>query len=181
MKVWCAFVVSQASQYIRGQQGYWELLDPVSRPCVAVLYKEPCQSLILLIVRCIWWFNFWTLKPFTLPKSTATFSDCMGKVSWMKMKNVCQMGSKNAHRWTRAEEAKEAVTDYLNGLVASFNDEGIVRLVQHQDKFQNYNGDYIENMLYLAKDIKIIWTKENGSYLKNDLLICRKKFCLHIL
>jgi hypothetical protein len=35
------------------------------------------------------------------------------------------------------EEEKETVTDWLNGLVADFCDEGIVQLVQCLDKCSN--------------------------------------------
>jgi hypothetical protein len=33
-----------------------------------------------------------------------------------------QMGSKNAHRWTPAEEAKETFMGWLNRLVVNFHD-----------------------------------------------------------
>jgi hypothetical protein len=39
---------------------------------------------------------------------------------------------------------KETVMDWLNGLVADFYDEGIVKLVQHSGKYLNHSGDYIE-------------------------------------
>jgi hypothetical protein len=38
------------------------------------------------------------------------------------------MVSKNAHRWTQAEEVKETVTGWLNKPAADFYDEGIVKL-----------------------------------------------------
>jgi hypothetical protein len=60
---------------------------------VAVLYKEPCQSLILPNVRCIWWFDFWMWKTFTL-----------GNVSWTSISYVCLMGEGQMcpvkHIWT---------------------------------------------------------------------------------
>jgi hypothetical protein len=43
----------------------------------------------------------------------------------------CQMGAKNAHRWTQAGETKETVTEWLNWLAADFYDEGLVKLVRH--------------------------------------------------
>jgi hypothetical protein len=50
---------------------------------VTALYKEPCRSLILPIVRCIQWFYFWTQKKktFGLLKSIASLLKCMRKVS----------------------------------------------------------------------------------------------------
>jgi hypothetical protein len=42
------------------------------------------------------------------------------------------------------DEVKETVTGWLNGLAADFHDEGIMKLVQHLDKYLNRNGDYIE-------------------------------------
>jgi histone-lysine N-methyltransferase SETMAR len=42
------------------------------------------------------------------------------------------------------EEAKETVTDWLNGLAADFCNKGIVKLVQHLGRCLNRNGDYIE-------------------------------------
>jgi hypothetical protein len=42
------------------------------------------------------------------------------------------------------EEVKETVTDWLNGVVANFYDEGIIKLVQCLKKYPKYNGNYIE-------------------------------------
>jgi hypothetical protein len=58
---------------------------------------------------------------------------------------MCQNGSKSAHRWTQAEEAKEAVADWLNGLATDVHDKGSVKLVQRLDKCLDCNGDYSEN------------------------------------
>jgi hypothetical protein len=43
---------------------------------------------------------------------------------------LCQIGSKNVHRRRQAEEVKETVADWLNGLDTDFYNEGIVKLVQ---------------------------------------------------
>jgi hypothetical protein len=37
------------------------------------------------------------------------------------------------------------VQDWLKGLVATFIDEGIQKLVPRYDKCLNLNGDYVEN------------------------------------
>jgi hypothetical protein len=50
-------------------------------------------------------------------------------------KNLCHMGSQNAHRCTRV---KETVTDWLCGLASDFYDEGIIK--QHLDECLNHNG-----------------------------------------
>jgi hypothetical protein len=42
------------------------------------------------------------------------------------------------------EEVKEKVTDWLNGLVADFYDEGTIKIVQRLDKSLNRNGDYVD-------------------------------------
>jgi hypothetical protein len=42
------------------------------------------------------------------------------------------------------EEVKVTVMDWFHGLSADFYDEGIVKLVQHLDKYLNRNGDYVE-------------------------------------
>jgi hypothetical protein len=41
-------------------------------------------------------------------------------------------------------EAKETITSWLNGLVADYYDERIVKLVQHLGKCMNHNGNYAE-------------------------------------
>jgi hypothetical protein len=51
-------------------------------------------------------------------------------------RDLCQMGSKIAHRWTQAEEVKETVMDWLNGLVVDFYDMGIVRFAQQTNEKQ---------------------------------------------
>jgi hypothetical protein len=53
---------------------------------------------------------------------------------------------------------KEKVMDWLNGLVANFYDEGIVKPVQHLDNCPNHNGDYVKKLTYVvsSRDIKII-------------------------
>jgi hypothetical protein len=61
---------------------------------------------------------------------------------WYK-KNMCQMGFKNAHKWTQAEEPQETITDWLNGLAADFCIWAIIKLVQRLDKLLNCNGDCI--------------------------------------
>jgi hypothetical protein len=45
---------------------------------------------------------------------------------------------------TTDEEAKEAVTDWLNRPVADFYDKRIIRLVQCLCIYLNHNGDYVE-------------------------------------
>jgi hypothetical protein len=57
-----------------------------------------------------------------------------------KQKHLCYTDCKNSHRWTQTEEVKEAVTDWLNGLVADLHDEGIVKPVQRLGKCLNRNG-----------------------------------------
>jgi hypothetical protein len=44
-------------------------------------------------------------------------------------KTLCQMVFKNDHRRTQGGEAKGTVTGRLNGLMADFYDEGIVKLM----------------------------------------------------
>jgi histone-lysine N-methyltransferase SETMAR len=47
-------------------------------------------------------------------------------------------------RFKSDEEVKDAVEEWLNGLAAEVNDEGIQKLVIRYDKCQNVGGDYVE-------------------------------------
>jgi hypothetical protein len=60
------------------------------------------------------------------------------------------------------EEVKETVMDWLNGVVANFYEEGIVKLVQCLKKYLKCNGNYVEIQTYVVAsyDIKIIWMNE---------------------
>jgi hypothetical protein len=65
--------------------------------CVTVLYKESCQSLIPLIVRCVWWFDFWTRKTFNLLKCIANLSKCMNKGNVCKCCHLFKGGRTDGH------------------------------------------------------------------------------------
>lgn len=63
--------------------------------CIIVLYKESCQSLILPLLRSVWWFDLWMRETLVLLKSTANLPKCMGKVCTRgtRLSNViCLMG-----------------------------------------------------------------------------------------
>jgi histone-lysine N-methyltransferase SETMAR len=47
-------------------------------------------------------------------------------------------------RFKSDEEVKDAVKEWLNGLVAEVYDEGIVKLLSQLDKCLNLYGDYVE-------------------------------------
>jgi hypothetical protein len=53
------------------------------------------------------------------------------------------------------KEVKETVMDWLNGLVADFYDEGIIKLVQCLDKCLNHNGNYAEKQTYVVSSTVI--------------------------
>jgi hypothetical protein len=48
-------------------------------------------------------------------------------------------------RFKSDEEVKDAVKEWLNGLEAVY-DEGIQKLVTHNDKCLNVGGDYVEKI-----------------------------------
>jgi hypothetical protein len=45
----------------------------------------------------------------------------------------------------KAEEMKETVTNWLNGLAADFYDDEIIRFMQRLDKWLNRIADYLKN------------------------------------
>jgi hypothetical protein len=47
-------------------------------------------------------------------------------------------------RFKSDEEVKDAVKEWLNGLVAEVYDEGIQKLITRYDKCLNVGGDYVE-------------------------------------
>jgi histone-lysine N-methyltransferase SETMAR len=47
-------------------------------------------------------------------------------------------------RFKSDEEVKDAIREWLNGLVAEVYDEGILKLITRYDKCLNVGGDYVE-------------------------------------
>jgi hypothetical protein len=97
--------------------------------CHRALYREPCQSLIPLTVRCVWCFKLLMREIFALPKSLAILHDLAACLS--------------SPRIGKTDDSLMMSFVTFCDLPSVLSVTG-VKLVRLLDNCLNCNGDYVE-------------------------------------